>query len=84
MLTYSRDGGRTWLYVQDNSQAQEGILPSDPSLVIQDSVTGDEQYDWPVPAASFPEGSYLLKVECFRSSESLHYASHMVKFYIDR
>ncbi len=84
VLSYSRDGGKHWLHVQDDSPATEGILPSNPALVLNDTVSGDETYTWSVPAASFPEGSYLLRVECFRSDENLHYATHTVKFYIDR
>ena len=84
VLSYSGDGGTTWKHVQDDSPALPGLLPSASGLVIADGAPGNETYAWAVPSASFPEGSYLLRVECFRASEALHYATHMVKFYIDR
>ena len=84
VLTYSNDGGTSWFHVLDDSTAQHGILPSDPTVILLDGVTGDETYTWGVNAAAFPEGSYLVKVECFRNNEMLHYSSHMVKIFIER
>ena len=45
---------------------------------------GDETWNWPTPPASFPEGSYLVRIEGYRASESLHYVQHMEKIYVKR
>ena len=39
---------------------------------------------WSTPAAGFPEGSYLVRIDAYRSSESLHYSQHMEKIYVNR
>ncbi|MBN2490258.1 MAG: hypothetical protein JXQ29_05360 [Planctomycetes bacterium] len=82
-LLYSRDNGATWLHVLDDSPAVPGQLPP-PGLVVPDRGTGPEQLEWSTPGARFPEGSYLLRVEVYRSTENLHYAYHIEKIYIDR
>ena len=35
-------------------------------------------------ARLFPEGSYLIRVECYRANKVLHFAQHMEKIFIDR
>ena len=82
-LLYSTDNGQTWKHVLNDSIATPGRLPA-AALLLVDQGTGPEQYDWPTPAAKFPEGSYLIRIEVFRSMESLHYAHHTEKIYIDR
>jgi len=83
VLMYSKDNGLSWLHVLDDSTAHPGRLPA-PAYLLPDQGTGPELYNWPTPAASFPEGSYLVRVEVYRSTESLHYAHHTEKIYIDR
>ena len=82
-LLYSMDNGQTWKHVIDDTAATPGRLPA-VALLLPDQGTGPEQYNWATPAASFPEGSYLLRIEVYRSLESLHYAHHTEKIYIDR
>jgi hypothetical protein len=88
---YSRDGGRTWRNMRDDSAAEPGRMPwtagvgPDPARTLPDAVLGgDESFTWATPAVAFPEGSYLLRIEAYRSSESLHYAQHMEKVYVER
>jgi hypothetical protein len=45
---------------------------------------GDETFTWATPAASFPEGTYLIRIEGYRTGESLHYAHHQEKIYVSR
>ena len=82
-LLYSTDNGATWKHVLDNSAATPGRLPPS-SLLLADHGTGPEEHVWPTPAATFPEGSYLIRIEVYRNTESLHYAHHTEKIYIDR
>ena len=83
-LLYSKDNGDTWQYMMDNTNAVAGERPSS-GYLLQDIIPGgDETYLWSVPEAVFPEGSYLLRVECYRNNRPLHYAYHMEKIFIDR
>lgn len=83
-ITYSNDNGTTWRFVQDDSIASIGARPDDNMYLIADAGTGDETYNWGVPSASFPEGSYLLRVECYRLGAQVHYAWHQNKIFIQR
>ena len=49
-----------------------------------DGVVGDETFSWDVPPTEFPEGSYLLRIECFREGAQVHYAWHQTRIYIQR
>ena len=69
--------------MSDDSAATPGRLPP-PALLLPDRGTGPERYDCATPAAKFPEGSYLIRIEVYRNSESLHYAHHTEKIYSDR
>lgn len=85
VLMYSRDVGRTWLHVTDDSPAQPGVRPSNPAVFLDDVTTpGQETYDWPTAAIDFPRGSYLVRVEAYRPNQSLHYSFHQKKIFIDR
>ena len=84
VVMYSRDGGTSWLQIEDDSVATPGVKPSLPLYVHADAVAGNETFTWSVPAASFPEGSYLLRVEAYRQNQSLHYSQHQVKIFISR
>jgi hypothetical protein len=37
-----------------------------------------------VPAGQFPEGSYLLRIDCFRLGAQVHFSYHKAKFFIKR
>ncbi|MFH1999791.1 MAG: hypothetical protein ABIK28_08925, partial [Planctomycetota bacterium] len=92
VLLYSNDGGETWYYMEDSGglprvQATLGIMPSgaEAAYLKQDlHAADDETFVWAVPEADFPEGSYLIRVECYRFNKTLHYAQHMEKIFIDR
>lgn len=84
VLTYSRDGGQTWLYVQDDTPAVSGKRPTNATYIVADGGTGDESRNWLVPADRFPEGTYILRVECYRRGESMHYSYHQSSFYLQR
>jgi hypothetical protein len=87
----SADGGKTWRSLLNGAEVQPGEMPwipgvgPDPALTVADQAVGaDETFAWPTPAAGVPEGSYVLRVEAYRASESLHYAHHMEKIYVNR
>lgn len=82
-VMYSNDGGTTWYHVQDDAVATPGERP-DATYLIADATTGAETYTWSVPAARFPEGSYLLRVDCYRQGAQVHYAFHKTKIFIQR
>jgi len=54
------------------------------ALLVADQQTGPEVYPWPTPEASVPAGSYLIRIEVYRSGEELHVAHHTEKIFIDR
>ncbi len=92
VLSYSKDGGATWLNMMDESPATLGELPwdddagtPDASRTLVDSApAADETYLWDTPAAKLPKGSYRIRVEAYRRTEPLHYAQHMEKIYVNR
>ncbi len=91
VLTYSSDGGKTWLNMMDDSVAELGQIPwiegvgPDPAKTLVDQSNGaDETWVWNTPAAKFPQGSYLVRIEGYRASESLHYCHHVEKIYVNR
>jgi hypothetical protein len=75
---YSRDNGRTWLHMQDDTAATPGVRPANAYL----STT--TQYDWSVPANRFPRGNYLLRIEAYRDEVPLHYAFHQFRAFFKR
>jgi len=84
VVTYSRDGGRTWLQTEDGTLATPGSKPTNALYLHNDLGTGNETFTWTVPAASFSAGSYLIRVEVYRQNQSLHYSQHMAKIFINR
>ena len=84
VLMYSADNGSTYRYVQDGSIATPGALPTNGTYIISDTGSGDETYDWSVPSATFPEATYLLRVECYRAGAQSHYAWHTNRIFIQR
>ncbi|MFH1226509.1 MAG: prepilin-type N-terminal cleavage/methylation domain-containing protein [Planctomycetota bacterium] len=83
-LLYSRDNGKNWLHIVDNTPATPGI--PDKTLWIADAATGgNESYLWDVSNAGYySEGSYIMMLEAYRFSQDLHYAYHRQKIYINR
>ncbi|MCA8970327.1 MAG: hypothetical protein KDC95_11100, partial [Planctomycetes bacterium] len=84
VIMYSRDGGQTWLYVQDDTAAVPGKRPSSGTYIVADGGSGDESYPWSVPSDRFAEGTYIIRVEAYRQSESMHYSFHQSSFYLQR
>ena len=91
VLMYSSDGGRTWLNMRDGSDAEPGSMPwldgvgPDPARTQGDLQAGaEEAWTWSTPSDAFPEGSYLIRIECYRATESLHFAHHQEKIYVER
>jgi len=83
-ILYSRDNGTTWLHVQDDEVAELGVKSDDSTHLEADAGTGDETYSWDTPSSTFPESSYLLRVECYRQGSSVHYSWHQNKIFIQR
>ncbi|MFY9345453.1 MAG: hypothetical protein WAT39_23385, partial [Planctomycetota bacterium] len=84
VIQYSRDAGQTWLYVQDDSPATPGVRPTSSFYLVNDATTGAEEFDWSVPADDFPEGTYQLRIDCYRSGASVHYSYHQTRLFIQR
>lgn len=91
VLTYSNDGGKTWLNMMDDSVTELGVLPwiegvgPDPAKTLVDQSNGaDETCVWDTPRAKFPQGSYLVRIEGYRAAESLHDSHHVEKIYVNR
>lgn len=77
-LLYSRDNGRTWLYMKDDQPATRGVRPPDDSL--QTAAT----FTWSVPASKFPKGNYVIRVEAYRDEVPLHYSFHQYRAFFKR
>jgi hypothetical protein len=84
VVMYSRDNGTSWLICNRNTPATPGQRPTNPADILIDSGAGSETLDWSVPAGSFPQGTYIVRVECYRRGLSLHYAQHQVRIFINR
>src|SRR5262249_5556786 len=84
VLMYSNDGGATWRYCRDNSPATPGVRPTNATLLVADAGPGQEVFSWNVPASLFPQGSYVLRVDCFRRGAPIHYSYHKTKLYVQR
>ena len=83
VLMYSRDAGETWLHVLDDSPATPGERPDDPSVVTADSALGTESFNWDV-SSGYPEGTYMLRIDCFRQGAQVHYSYHQTRLFIQR
>lgn len=77
-LLYSRDNGRTWLSMQDDTAATPGVRPA--SGYLQTAKT----YTLSVPASKFPKGNYVIRVEAYRDEVPLHYSFHQYRVFIKR
>jgi hypothetical protein len=82
-MLYSADNGATWKYMQDDSPATPGVRPASGAYLIS-SGSATPTYSWSVPAASFPQGTYLIRVEAYRDTLPLHYAYHQYAAFIRR
>ncbi len=84
VIQYSNDGGTSWRYVQDDTAATPGERPTDTTYIVADAGAGTEEYDWPTPIGAFPEGSYMLRVDCYRQGAQVHYSYHQTRLFIQR
>ncbi len=84
VVMYSNDNGTTWRYVRDGAPAVPSEMPTDPAYILADNATGNETLAWSVPSEDFPEGSYLLRIDCYRQGASVHYSFHQTKIFIQR
>jgi len=84
VLMYSPDNGTSWRHMQDDSMATPGERPSDNLVIESDGGAGDETYTWAVPSATFVEGSYLIRIDCYRQGAQVHYSWHQNKIFIQR
>jgi prepilin-type N-terminal cleavage/methylation domain-containing protein len=78
-VLYSRDNGRTWLYMKDDQPATAGVRPDDAGY-LQTAAS----FNWSLPAARFPRGNYLIRIEAYRDEVPLHYAFHQYRAFIKR
>ncbi len=83
VLMYSNDGGTSWFHMLDDTPAVPGTRPAS-TYLVPDAGVGVETYTWPVPAAAFPQGSYQLRIDCYRQGAQVHYAFHRTKIFIQR
>src|SRR5262249_9761372 len=79
VMLYSRDNGKTWLHVTDETPAGAGVKPTDPKYL-----TTATSYTWNTPANNFPKGNYVVRVEAYRDDIPLHYAFHQYRVFIKR
>jgi hypothetical protein len=84
VLMYSPDNGANWLHMADDSAATPGTKPTDSAYLFSDKGDGQEVWDWYTDSKVFTEGSYLIRIDTYRTGEILHYAQHSEKIYIDR
>lgn len=73
-VKYSADNGRTWKFADDGSAAYVGVK--------NNAYNSTGPYSWAV--SSLARGNYILRVEVYRGTRTLHYAYHQVQVYIQR
>jgi hypothetical protein len=83
VVMFSPDNGANFYHVQDRSLATPGLPPA-VTYQIADAGAGAETLSWSVPAGTFPEGSYILRIDCFRNGAQVHYSFHQTKIFMQR
>jgi prepilin-type N-terminal cleavage/methylation domain-containing protein len=75
-----------WFYVSDNTSATLGAKPDTAHEVAQavSSATTTNSVTWNTPAGTFPQGSYLIRVEGYREGFPLHYSFHQYRAFFQR
>ncbi|OGS38710.1 MAG: hypothetical protein A2551_04135 [Elusimicrobia bacterium RIFOXYD2_FULL_34_30] len=80
-LKYSKDGGKTWYNSKDNSISYIGKKDTENRTFPQST----NFYSWNVGNInSFPQGEYILLIECYRNDIDLHYSYDQRKIEIVR
>ena len=82
-VMYSTDNGATWKYMQDDTPATAGTRPASAAHLIS-TASNNPTYTWSTPASSFPQGTYIIRVECYRDTLPLHYSYHQYRAFIRR
>jgi hypothetical protein len=78
-LMYSKDNGKTWLYMLDDQPASPGVKPGAAKYL-----TTATSFAWSVPVNTFPKGNYVVRVEAYRDSIPLHYSFHQYRVFLKR
>ena len=76
---YSRDNGKNWLYMLDDTPSTPGVKP-----IAAKYLTTATSYTWNTPANTFPKGNYVVRVEAYRDSIPLHYSFHQYRVFLKR
>ena len=78
-VMYSDDNGTTWKWC-------DTAIASTPKPGLRDATAliSATSYNWSTPAASFPMGNYLIRVEAFRQNYQQHYSYHQFRAFIRR
>jgi type II secretory pathway pseudopilin PulG len=78
-VMYSDDNGTTWKWC-------DTALTSTPRPGLRDATAliNVTNFIWNTPAASFPMGNYLIRVEAFRQNYQQHYSFHQFRAFIRR
>ncbi|HKO57445.1 MAG TPA: type II secretion system protein [Thermoanaerobaculia bacterium] len=80
-LLYSRDNGKSWLYIKDDSPARIGVKPSSTYEMTATSLSPNWDVSDP---GKFGEGTYIIRVEAYREGFPQHYAFHQYRFFLRR
>ena len=79
-FTYSKDNGQTWFYQDDTPSLGAGVrLPNGDSRILTTT-----NVTWNTPAAAFPQATYILRVEAYRTNLKLHYSFHQFRLFLWR
>jgi hypothetical protein len=91
-VMYSTDGV-AWKYIQNDAAATVGVRPiyrhspattADNTLESAVALSGAST-TWDITnATSFPEGTYIIRVETYRNAFPLHYSYHQFRIFINR
>jgi len=85
-IKISKDNGRSWIFPQDRSPAQEGVV--DTNHLVTYGSPPNNYFDWNVSDTSFdtgyPQGPYIFRIECYRQGLPLHYSYHQLRVFIKR
>ena len=84
-LKYSKDGGNTWKFMQDDNTAQAGILNTSELIGPTPVTSAPITYSWNVSnTTTFPQGDYFIRAEIYRDGYPLNYAYHVYDVSINR
>ncbi len=83
----AKNGNPTgWKYILDNTPATPGTKPDAAHEISQaiSATTTSVSTTWNTPAATFPQGNYLIRVEGYRQGWPLHYSYHQYRAFFQR